>query len=118
MVAITYLDIWDVLNLSTLKISIQKAEDLIQQAIDLLNLYGNQSVADLTGITPNRTTTATGRQRGAIIEIAKSIYYRNYHVQLSSRMGSASSTVSPSREPSDVAKEMASRLVTRSVVST
>lgn len=68
MVSVTYTTFNTLYGLS---VGQTQAEAIIDQAIDLLNLYANQSISNLSG----GSTTVTGAQRGAIMMVAWAIYY-------------------------------------------
>jgi len=78
MVSVAYSDLQTVLNLTTNDISAANTETLIDWAIDLLNLYGNVSISNMSGVAGSKTVTLTSKQRGAVFFVARSIYYAGY----------------------------------------
>jgi len=107
-----------VLNLSVGDVSAIKTEALIDQAIDLLNLYANQSISNMAGTAGSKTVTLTSRQRAAVFEVAKAVYYRDYLSQVPLSGDGVSASVSATLDPVSVAKEAGFNLVTRSMVRT
>lgn len=118
MVSVSYSDLHNLLNLSVGDISAAKTEALLDQAIDLLNLYANQSLSNMSGDAGSKTVTLTSKQRGAVLEVAKAVYYRDYLSQTPITGGNVNAQISPNRDPVDVAKEAGFNLITRSMLRT
>ena len=53
------------------------SETIIDQAIDLLNLYSgiDEDISNMTGTAGAKTLTVEGCERGAILMVARPIYY-------------------------------------------
>lgn len=75
MIAVTYADLHNVLKLTTSDISAIDTEYIIDYAIDMLNLYANQSIARMAGTPGSKTLTLTSAQRGAVLMVARALYY-------------------------------------------
>lgn len=74
MVSVKASDWKNVMNLDT-EISDTKAEYVLDLAIDTLNIYG-ASLSNMTGATAgSKTVTLTSKQRGAVFQAARVIYY-------------------------------------------
>lgn len=118
MVSVAYSDLHNVLNLTVSDITAVKTEALLDQAIDLLNLYANQSISNMAGSGGSKTVTLTSKQRGAVFEVAKAIYYRDYLSQVPITGEGVSAQVSTTQDPVAVAKEAGFNLITRSILRT
>ena len=118
MVSVAYSDLHNVLNLSVGDISAAKTEALLDQAIDLLNLYANQTISNMAGAAGSKTVTLTSKQRGAVIEVAKAVYYRDYLSQVPIQGEGVNANIGPSLDPVAVAKEAGFNLITRSILRT
>jgi len=118
MVSVAYSDLHNVLNLSVGDISAIKTEALLDQAIDLLNLYANQTLSNMAGTAGSKTVTLTSKQRAAVFEVAKAVYYKDFLSQVHLSGDGVSASVSSTLDPVAVAKEAGFLLVTRSMVRT
>ena len=95
-------------------------ENLIDGAIDLLNVYllkYGKSIGNMTGTAGSKTVTVTSAEKGAIIMVACSLYSRDYKTSgsqsESSSLGPASysmSAASTSNASELLASELASNL--------
>lgn len=75
---ITYASVHSVLDLSVTDIPEDDTEDLIDLAIDLLNLLGNASIPNLGGVTPAKFVLLDSRQRGAVLLVVRMLYHSFY----------------------------------------
>jgi len=50
----------------------------IDQAINLLNLYGNLDISNMSGTAGSKTVGLESREKGAVVEICRRIYYSYY----------------------------------------
>jgi hypothetical protein len=79
MATITYSTLTDLLDLSVpTDITAANAEKIIDQAIDLLNLYGNLDLPNMSGTAGAKSVSVESRQRGAILSVARAVYYGFY----------------------------------------
>lgn len=78
MVSITATTFSDLVNAASLAAA--AAEKIIDQAIDLLNLYGDyeETINNMSGSEGSKTLTVEGYERGAILSIARVIYKSFY----------------------------------------
>lgn len=65
------------------------AEYIIDRAIDLLNLYGgiDEDMSNMSGAAGSMTLTVEGYERGAIIMVARPIYYAFFKGQIGTSAG-------------------------------
>ena len=121
MVSVSYGDLHKVLNLTVGDIPAENTEDLIDWAIDTINLYGNTSINNMSGATPTKTVTLTSKQRGAVFLMAKFLYpsYRGPKDKVSVD-GISVQNVDPLFTPGfdQVLKRISRLLQTRSIVLT
>lgn len=73
MVIITSTTLGDLMNL-TLNFSWEKAERIIDLAIDMLNLYGAE-LPNMSGVSGSKTVEVTSPQKAAIMLVARAIFY-------------------------------------------
>ena len=79
MATITYATLTDLLNLSVPSdITAANAEKVIDQAIDSLNLYGDLDIPNMTGTAGTKSVSITSGERGAILMVARAVYYGFY----------------------------------------
>jgi len=57
----------------------EKAEEIIDLAVDLLNLYGDADLANMGGATGSKTLNLESKQKGAVFVVARAIYYGFYN---------------------------------------
>lgn len=105
MVDITYSTLHTLLHLST-EVTAATTEAIIDQAINLLNLHSNVTIANMSGVAGSKTVSVTSKQAGAIMEVAKAIYYRSYLSQLSSATGGMTGSPAGIDDPDRVAWRM------------
>lgn len=91
MVSITASTLSDLIDDDTL--AAVDAEKIIDQSIDLLNLFGeiDSEISNMTGTEGSKTLTVQGYERGAILLVATAVY-RSIFI---SAGGSESSSVGP-----------------------
>jgi len=77
MVTVTADEFQSILNLSDGELSNANAENILDWAIDSLNIFG-ANLSNLGGTTPNKTLTVTSKQRGAIFTVARKLYFGGY----------------------------------------
>jgi len=77
MVSLTASDIDTLLNLSGSP-SATVIETWIDQAINLLNLYGKLDMSNMNGTTGSKTVSLESEECGAVQEICRIIYYDYY----------------------------------------
>lgn len=77
MPSVSYSDFHNVMNLTTGEISAIRTENLLDWAIDLINLFANQSISNMNGVNSpgSKTVTLTSAQRGAVFLVARALYY-------------------------------------------
>jgi len=63
------------MNLSSTVLPAASAELLIDLAVDVLNLFGNVEISNMTGTAGTKTLTATSKECGAILLLARMFYY-------------------------------------------
>jgi hypothetical protein len=121
MVTYTYNSFHSVINLDTGDISAIVTETVIDQAIHLINLAGAHvandrsvsytDISNLSGTAGSKTVTLTSAQAGAVTEVAKAVYYRDYREQVPVTLGELGSQVAATPEPWELAVEMALGLI-------
>lgn len=118
MVAVTYSTLHSLLHLVVADISAADTENLIDQAIDKLNLYGLGAftISNLTGAAGSKTVTVTSQERGAIMEVASSIYYLQYKEPSGMSISSLSQSPPTTAPVDEVAKRNAKALASRTHV--
>lgn len=95
-------------------ISDTNAEYILDQAIDLLNLYGNVDLPNMSGSAGNKTLSVESKQRGAIYLVARAVYYAFFKgIETSTAGGLTVATPDLLADPTVVqtVKEAARRLV-------
>lgn len=107
-------------NLSDTDITNTNAEYVLQTAIDRLNTYG-AGISDLSGVAGTKSIVATSAQAGAILEVARLIYWGYYNGQETISVGNLG--VSPTNMLTDPntetkIKQLASQLQGRSFLRT
>lgn len=121
MVSVTYSSFHSVMNLTIGDIPAVNTENLLDWAIDTINLYGNVSITNMAGVAGSKTVTLTSKQRGAVFLMAKFLYpsYRGPKDKVSVD-GISIQNVDPLFIPGfDVVMKRISRLLqTRSIVLT
>ena len=121
MVSVTYSAFHSVMNLTIGDIPAVNTENLLDWAIDTINLYGNTAISNMTGVAGSKTVTLTSRQRGAVFILAKFLYpsYRGPKDKISVD-GVSIQSVDPLFMPGfDIVMKRISRLLqTRSIVLT
>jgi len=75
MATLTGTIVLGLMNLSTALCSVAEMENLIDVAIDTLNLFGAPTIDYMTGTTPTKTITLTSKQRGSVLLVVRNIYY-------------------------------------------
>ena len=78
MVAVTYADLHSLMHLNTTTLPAIATEDIIDLAIDMLNLYSSAGITRMAGPPGAKTLTLTSEQRGAVMMIARTIYLSFY----------------------------------------
>ena len=80
MASVSYSDLHNDLNLTTSDITAVLTENLLDRAIDYLNLAGKGrlSVSNMAGVAGSKTVTLTSPQRAAVLLIAGELYRRRY----------------------------------------
>jgi hypothetical protein len=78
MVSVDYSDVHNAMNLSTGDITIVQTENLIDHVIDTMNLFGDLSIANMSGAAGSKTVTLTQRERACMLLIARVFYYSFY----------------------------------------
>jgi hypothetical protein len=121
MVTYTYSMLQNVLNIDTDDVTAANTENLIDQAIHLLNLAGAHvandrsvsytDITNLSGTAGSKTVTLTSAQAGAVTEVAKAVYYRDYREQVPVTLGELGAQVAATPEPWALAVEMALGLI-------
>jgi len=76
MVNVTASDLDALLNLAS-AVSDTNLEIIIDQAIDLLNLYG-ADLANMTGTAGSKSVGLESKERGAVFHVARAVYYSFY----------------------------------------
>ena len=76
MVNIAASDLDALLNLAS-AVTDTNLEIIIDQAIDLLNLYG-ADLANMTGTAGSKTVGLESKERGAVFAVARAVYYSFY----------------------------------------
>lgn len=93
MPSVSYSDFQSVMNLDPdIDVSAANTENLLDYAIDLLNVYGNLSISNMSGAAGSKTVTLTSKQRGAVFMVARALYYSDYRSQIISSVGGVSIT--------------------------
>jgi hypothetical protein len=85
MVSVAYTDFHNVMNLSTTgnnAITAVNTENLLDYAIDLLNIYSNSGISNMSGAAGSKTVTLTSAQRGAVFMVGRALYYSSYRNQV------------------------------------
>ena len=59
------------------QIDFEDLEALIDAAIDTLNLFG-AAIDNLSGVAGEKTVTVTSKERGAVLQSARAVYYGFY----------------------------------------
>ena len=75
MVSVTYTTLTHLVNDTS--IAPATAEEIIDQAINILNTYGC-SLSNMTGVAGAKTLTVTSAEAGAVIAVAVEIYSQYY----------------------------------------
>jgi len=75
MVSVSYTDIHNPMNLTTNDITAAETEALIDLAIDLLNLFSDAAMSNMSGVAGSKTVTLTAAQRGAVTLVTRDLYY-------------------------------------------
>ena len=78
MVSVSYSDVHNVMNLTLKAISAANTENLIDYAIDMLDLHGDLSISNMTGTAGSKTVTLTQRERAAVLTVVRALYLSFY----------------------------------------
>lgn len=78
MVTVTYASLHSLLNLTTSNISAINTENLIDMAINMLNLYGDLSISAMSGSSGSKTVTLTSAEWAAVFLVCRALYYSGY----------------------------------------
>ncbi len=90
-------------------------ETIIDQAIDMLNIY-NLSIPNLGGLTPgSKSVTLSSPQRGAVLAVAKAIFYGMYRDQTNASAQGLTSQPAPN-DPETIAANYGKWLQSHSVL--
>jgi len=92
MVSVSYTDFHTPLDLTTTKLTAAETEALLDFAIDLLNLYSNAAMDNMSGTSGSKTVTLMGAQRGAVLFVARALYESGFKGVNTASIGSLSST--------------------------
>ena len=92
MVSVTYTTFHDLMNLTTTLISAADTEALIDQAIDMMNLYFGTSLSNMTGSAGSKTVTLAQEDKAAVMTITRTLYLTFYLPQQNASLGGVSST--------------------------
>jgi hypothetical protein len=121
MVTYTYSTLQSIINIDTDDVTAANTENMIDQAIHLLNLAGAHvandrsvsytDITNLSGTAGSKTVTLTSAQSGAVTEVAKAIYYKDYREQIPVTLGELGAQVAATPEPWELAVEMALGLI-------
>lgn len=65
----------DFINVMGITDSATNMEYVLDLAIDTLNLYGAESIDNMSGGAGTKTVTLTSRQRGGVFHLARVIYF-------------------------------------------
>ena len=106
MSTVTYSTFHTLLHIST-ELAPATTEAILDDAINKLNLYSNVTISNMSGVAGSKTVTLTSKQCGAVIEVAKAIYYRTYLSQLTASLGGMSGAPGNVDHPDIVAQRMA-----------
>ena len=90
MPAVTYSSLLTLLHLTVDTLPQATAEAILDNAIDTINLYANQDIANMSA----GTVTLTSPQRGAVLQVAGAIYYFFYKGQTASAIQGMAITAS------------------------
>jgi len=77
MVSISASDLDSILHLSGGVIN-QDLEAIIDLSIDLINLYSDVDISNMTGIAGSKTVNLESKQKAAVFIAARAIYYSFY----------------------------------------
>jgi hypothetical protein len=121
MVTYTYSTLQSLINIDTDDVTAANTENMIDQAIHLINLAGAHvandrsvsytDITNLSGTAGSKTVTLTSAQAGAVTEVAKAVYYRDYREQVPVTLGELGAQVAATPEPWELAVEMALGLI-------
>jgi hypothetical protein len=92
MVSVSYTDLHTLLDLTTTQLTAAETEGLLDWAIDLLNLYSNAEMSNMSGVAGSKTVTLTGAQRGAVFFVARALYESGFKGVDTASIGSLSSS--------------------------
>jgi len=105
MVSITYTSLTTLVDAS---LAVATAEAIIDNAINELNLYGDGvDLPNMTGTSGSKTLSVESKEAGAILKVAKAIYFRDYKGPTQVTLGGVSMNT---QRVEDVVKECAQRL--------
>jgi len=83
----------DLMNLPSLSSAV--IEKILDMAINCLNLYGQLDMSNMAGTAGSKTLNLTSPQEGALLIVARAIYY-GFYLGLSSAAIAGQSVTSPS----------------------
>jgi len=76
MVEVTYLDLAKAMSWSVPgQITASRCENIIDLAIDMLNLYADTGLSNMSGAAGSKTVTLTSRQRAIVLFLCRGIFY-------------------------------------------
>lgn len=86
-------------------ISATNMENLVDSAIDLLNLFGAETISNMSGDAGAKTVTLTSKQHGGVVQAVRVIYmgvWRNLQIGSSGLQGQTMSTTDVLANPTVV----------------
>jgi hypothetical protein len=109
------------MNLTVNDVTAANTENLLDLAIDTINLYGNQSISNMTGAAGSKTASLTQREKSAVFILARALYHSFYRDTEPTTVGGLS--ITPTEAYSNfnvqaVIKHVARQLTTRSILRT
>jgi len=120
MVSVEHGDLQNLLGaLSDATLPPARAENLIDQAIDMLNMHG-LSISNMSGSEGSKTVTLTSGQRGAVLELGAMIYRHRYTNPQQASIGplSVGGTGTTEEHLDYAAKRYARQLMSRTILRT
>ena len=92
MVSVSYTDFHTIMDLTTALLTAVETEAVIDLAIDVLNLYSNAEMSNMSGAAGGKTVTLTSGQKGGVFMAARAIYYSFFKDITPSAIGGLSTT--------------------------
>jgi len=83
------------LHITDQTISATDAENIIDQAIDQANGYLQLAMSNMSGTAGSKTVALTSAQRGLVMGVAMSLYYRRYRDPTTTGVGGINSSAPP-----------------------